>query len=170
MKIILKYSYQWFLTVIYYKAYDYNGFSLTKTISIETAQELAYIAVRNSIGSLLLLLFFYSAIVLLGPCFFNTSRALDGSLFAVPITLLFLLAYSHIAKKHLKPIFKDITPLESTMEELKKMNYTYLIIKFLLPLLFIGFLLVGSYFIGQIEKLICYNQLNTAVDQFLNSR
>lgn len=57
MKIILKYSYQWFLTVIYYKAYDYNGFSLTKTISIETAQELAYIAVRNSIGSLLLLLF-----------------------------------------------------------------------------------------------------------------
>src|SRR5690606_27443852 len=116
------------------------------------------------------LLFFYSAIVLLGSCSFNTSRALDGSLIAVPITLLILLAYRHIAKKHINPIFKLITSFKSIMEVLHKMNYLYLIIKFLLPLLFIGFLLVGSYFIGQIEKLICYNQLNTAVDQFLNSR
>jgi len=155
MIIILKYTYQWFLTVIYYKAYDYHRVSLTKTISIERAQEIAYMTVRNNIGGLLLLLFFHSCLVLFGPCFFNTNRTLDGNLFAVPITLLFVMTYGYLAKKHLKPIFNGIKPLESTTEELKKMNHTYLIIKFLLPLLFIGFLFAGSYFIGQIEKLTC---------------
>ncbi|EKF53917.1 hypothetical protein I215_15065 [Galbibacter marinus] len=155
MKIILKYTFQWFLTVIYYKAYGYNGVSLTRTITTDRAQQVAYITVRNSIAGLLLLLLFHAALIVLGPCFFNAERTLDGNLFAVPVTVLFLLTYGYLAKKYLKPIFKDIMPLGSSIEEFKKMNYTFLAIRFLLPLLFIGFLLSGSYFIGQIEKLAC---------------
>ena len=155
MKLILIYTYQWFITVISNKGYDYGSVSLNKNISIERAQEVAYITVRNCIGGLILLLFFYSCLFLLGPCFFNTSRALEGNLFAIPLTLLFLVGYGYLAKCYLKPIFKDIIPLELGQEELKKMNSTYLTLKFLLPLLFVGFLLAGSYLIGQLEKAVC---------------
>ncbi|WP_417361748.1 hypothetical protein [Galbibacter sp.] len=155
MKLILIYTYQWFITVIYNKGYDYGSVSIRENISLERAQEVTYFAVRNSIGGFVLLLYFYSSLLLFGPCVFNTSRILEGNLFAIPITLLFLATYGYIAKSHLKPIFKDIIPLETTQEELKKMNSTYLILKFLLPLLFVGFLLAGSYLIGQLEKYAC---------------
>ena len=145
MKIILIYTYQWFITVIYNKGYDYGSISLIKNITLERAQQVAYITVRNSIGAIILLAFFHSSLVVLGTCFLNTNRTLEGNFFAAPITFLLIIAYAHIAKIYLKPIFKDLLPLKITQEELKKMNTTYLILKFLLPLLFIGFLITGSY-------------------------
>jgi len=155
MKIILIYTYQWFITVIYNKGYDYSSVSLNKNITEESAQEGAYVAVRNSIGGIILLILMYSSLLLFGPCFLNTERSIEGSLFALPITFSIVMLYGYLAKKYLKPVFKDMVPLEITQEELKKMNTAYLILKFLLPLLFIGFLIAGSYLIGQLEKFVC---------------
>lgn len=155
MKIILIFIYQWFVTVTFNRGYDYGSVSLIENITLERAQEVAYITLRNCIGGIILLLFFYSSLLILGPCVLDSSRTLEGNLFAVPITLLLLLGYAYMAKKYLKPVFKDILPLEITQDELKKMNHTYLIIRFMLPLLFIGFLISGSYFIGQLEKFTC---------------
>jgi|SRR5690606_5979221 len=155
MKIILIYTYQWFITVIYNKGYDYGRVSLNKNITAERAQEVAYIAVRNSIGGIILLILMYSSLLLFGPCFLNTVRSIEGSLFTLPITFSIVMLYGYLAKQYLKPVFKDIVPLEITQEELKTMNATFVILKFLLPLLFIGFLIAGSYLIGQLEKFVC---------------
>lgn len=155
MKIILIYTYQWFITVIYNKGYDYGSATLDKNITAERAQEVAYVAVRNSIGGIILLILLYSSLLMFGPCFFNTDRSIKSSQFALPITFSIVMLYGYLAKKHLKPLFKDILPLEITQDELKKMNHTYLILKFMLPLLFIGFLIAGSYLIGQLEKFTC---------------
>lgn len=155
MKDILIYTYQWFLTVIYNKGYDYNKASLNNKISIERAQEVAFFTLRNILGILIFILLVILYSLITGPCLFNTRTFLRGNLTALIIVFLLIMIYGYISKIHIKPIFKGILPKEVTENELKKMNIKYIAILVIMPILVVGSLIGIGYIVGQLEKILC---------------